>query len=114
MPDREQFVPDSPLQEQIDDLRKGTVLKYQSDWILIESTGNHVFTHNLGEVPCMVDVIRDDFATGDNQSPVDENVNSAELTGIVKTSTTITVTNNVTLTNPVNGKVDFYYRVRAF
>lgn len=112
MPDRTQFVPNAPVQDQIDDLRKGTFQKYESEWTLIESTGNHVFTHNLDEIPCAVDVIRSELNTGDNPRSADSGVTPGQELTVAKTDTTITVTNNVTTS--INTFKNFYFKVRAF
>ena len=112
MPQRTQFVPNAPVIDQLEHLRQGTFEKYESEWVLIRSGANHVFTHNLDDVPVMVDVIRSDLAAGDNPRTVDADVTGGEEATIVKTDTSITVTNNVT--TAVNGMTDFYFKVRAF
>jgi hypothetical protein len=105
MPRRHQFTPNAPVEEQLEHLREGTFEKYESDWTLIKDGASHEFTHNLGEVPCVVDVVRSEVANGDH--PRD----TASIIAIAKTDKSITVTHDGT---NVNGVGDFYYRVRAF
>jgi hypothetical protein len=87
------------LTDVIEHLRQGTREQYESEWTLIVDTTSHTFTHNLGEVPWVVDVIGSKVDDGKN--PVDRN---ADVT-VVKDDEEITITNNVT--------ADEYFKVRA-
>jgi hypothetical protein len=108
MPYRTGFITGGPIEEKLEHLRQGTREQYESDWTLIESLGTHVFTHDLEEIPVVVDVIRSE--TSDGKAPVDTNADFDNAP--VKTSTSITV--DVTGVGTVNGVSDFYYKVRAF
>lgn len=83
----------------LEHLRLGTRDQYQSEWRSIANGASHAFTHELGELPWMVDVIRSE--TSDGKNPVDSN---SDVT-VAKTDTTITVTNNFGSAR--------YFRVRA-
>lgn len=106
MPQRTQFVPNAPIPEQLEHLRQGTFEKFESGWELINSTETHTFTHGLDDVPVVVDVIRSDVQNGDNPRDAMSNVT------ITKSGREITVRNNVTVA--INGKIHFYFKVRAF
>ncbi len=66
-------------------LRAGTRQQYTSEWRLIVASASHAFTHGLGEVPWVCDVV--ESYGSDGAKPT---TSSATVT---KTDTTITVTN---------------------
>lgn len=88
------------LIDEMESLRQGTREVFESGWTLINNGADKAFTHLLGEIPCVVDVIRSE--TADGVKPIDSN---ADVT-VAKTTTTITVTNNV--------GANRYFNVRAF
>jgi hypothetical protein len=94
----------------LEHLRKGTVEQYESGWVLIRDAisgttdGTKDFTHDLEEIPRVVDVMRSE--TSDGKNAIDGNSGVT----VAKTSTTITLT--IPNGSPLGG--DFYFKVRAF
>lgn len=114
MANRAKFSGFGPVEDQIEHLRRGTFEKYVSDWTYIEDTGNHIFYHELSEVPVTVDLIASEVSGGDAAFAVTQGA-SAGQAAVVKTDTTVTVT--TTLGSAVaghEGVADFYFQVRAF
>ena len=97
---RDRFMEDEPSVDHMEHLRRGTFKQYESEWTLIEDTGTHTFTHELGDIPCVVDVSSSEVITGHN--PVNVNA-SVTVTKIVKTITVVSAAGS-----------DLYFRVRAF
>ena len=77
--------PDSTSPD-IEHLRQGTRRQWESDWTELADSASVTFTHDLGEIPWTVDVIRAIDSGG--ASPLDANASVS----IAKTDTTITVT----------------------
>jgi hypothetical protein len=103
-----------PLEEQLEHLRRGTFEKYVSDWTYIEDTGNHIFYHELEEVPIVVDLVASEDAGGKNAFAVTAGT-AAGQAAVVKTDTTITVTSTLgTAVVGHEGIADYYFQVRAF
>lgn len=91
MPIKGQPIGGDPLEH----LRKGTREQYESPWTAIAALGSATFTHELGEIPWTVDVLKSEQADG--RAPVPATVT------VVKTETTISVVATDT----------GYYQVRA-
>jgi hypothetical protein len=87
--------------EQLENLRLGTRQQYTSDWTVINDSETHTFTHNLGEIPWIVDVAYSE----QDQGGLARDANS-DVT-VVKTSETITCTSNFSA-----GRT-YYFQVRA-
>jgi hypothetical protein len=98
--------PSVEYEPHIEHLRKGTREQYESAWVSVTANTDVAptseFTHELGEVPWVVDVIRADDSDGYNA----EVVPSTDVT-ITKTDTL------VTLAIPTSVTVTYYYQVRA-
>jgi len=105
MPWRSGFITEMPLEEKLEHLRQGTREQYESEWRLIGDMNSYSFTHELDDIPTVVDVIRSE--TSDGKKATDSN---SDVT-VAKTATTVTITSNV---GTVNGVSDFYFKVRAF
>ena len=86
----------------LEHLRMGTRDQFESGWVSIADANSHAYTHNLEEVPWVVDVIRSRESGGASA----ESVPSADVT-IAKTETTVTITNGV------GDGTAYYFRVRA-
>jgi len=97
--------PDIPVESDDlqENLRLGTRTQFQSEWTKVHYGAAQAvaFAHDLDEIPWVVDVIRSETVDGGSQVVVP----STDVT-IVKTDTTITVTNDSTDT-------DYYFQVRA-
>jgi hypothetical protein len=86
----------------LEHLRMGTRDQYESGWAMAADASSVSFTHGLDEVPWVVDVLRSSTSDG----KVAESVPSADVT-IAKTSTSITITNDV------GDGTAYYFKVRA-
>jgi len=89
-------------QSALDDLRKGTRKQFESAWTTIGSGSSVDITHDLGEIPWAVDVIRADGSEGYGavQAP------STDIT-VSKTDATITLAVGTT------AGATYFYKVRA-
>jgi hypothetical protein len=121
MPWRSGFITQMPLEEKLEHLRQGTREQYESEWQLIRydttlSAGqSHAFTHELDDIPTVVDVIRSETNDGKSAGSVTIDNSGSPAAGTVavaKTNTTITITSNHGAAT--NGVTDFYFKVRAF
>ena len=83
----------------LEHIRRGTRQQYESDWTSIADSDDESFTHELGEVPWLVDVLMADDSEGYNA------VNGNASVTVAKTDTTITVTSSAGATK--------YFQVRA-
>ena len=104
---REIVMPDGILdpvsvKDEIQEVRRGTRLQFESQFILVQNTQTVVIDHDLGEIPWVVDVIASVFSDGANAVPL------ALVTVTAKTSTDVSV-NNATTTPAL----DHYVQVRA-
>jgi hypothetical protein len=79
-------------------LRLGTREQYESQWRSIGGTASYSFTHELGEIPWVVDVLRSDHDDGTGAIV-------APTVTISKTDRTITITNDA--------GTGYYFKVRA-
>ena len=84
--------------EALEHLRIGTRDQYESEWRQIDASRAHTFTHSLGEIPWIVDVLRSDSSDGKGA------VVAASFT-VAKTDTSITITNSDSALH--------YFKVRA-
>ena len=83
----------------IEQLRLGTRRQYISDWTLIPDGATKSFTHGLGEVPWVCDVVKSETADGKNPTSANADVTAS------KTSTAISVESAL--------GSDAYFQVRA-
>jgi hypothetical protein len=101
-------IPDAAdLLDGMEHLRIGTRDQYESEWVRIEGVdfvGTHEFTHGLGEIPWVVDVLQSTRSDGANPTPA---IPGGTDVTVTKTATTITVQNDDAAT------VDVYFQVRA-
>jgi len=109
VPNRERH-PDStsPI---IEDVRQGTRKQYVSDWTEIKAGTSLSFTHELGEVPWCVDVLRaagnqgvSAVALYQSGKTLVDAAGAAAVSAFVKSDSVVTLT---------NGSTDAYFRVRA-
>lgn len=74
--------------EGIEDVRLGTRDQYESEWVKIEGNSvvaTHVFTHELDEIPWVVDVLRSGTDDGGNASVATQHPTNNILTGVTLT-----------------------------
>ena len=100
MPIRGDLPPVDEQSELLEHLRKGTREQYQSGWVSVAASATAALTHELGEMPWVVDVVRADADGGYNAVEVP----ATDIT-VAKTATTITITNAAADT--------YYFQVRA-
>lgn len=91
---------DSATEEFLEHLRKGTREQFESSWEVINPGADKSYSHGLGEIPWMVDVVQAEDAGGKSATI------AADATA-TKTSDTITVTVAATAT------AGLFYKVRA-
>lgn len=90
---------DPNLEQAVEHLREGTREQYESGWVRVAAGADATFTHELGEIPWMVDVLQSEQSDG--RAPIDGNANVT----LTKDSSTITLTNGY--------GADAYFYVRA-
>lgn len=87
--------------DEMENLRLGTRDQWESEWTVINDGETHSFTHTLGEIPWMVDVLYSEQTAGGQARD-----GNASVT-ITKTATTITCLSNF------SAGIVYYFKVRA-